>query len=186
MGVASDLARGMDDIEAVERYDRGGAAGAGRFAGVRWPDLAITPENLRRICEGVLESKVDAATCALGDVVDVERFADDIEEAWRLDGLQARFAPEGVFLQVAFTVRAIFEPDEVGDDASRIAGQVTIEGELCLSFVARQHARPFVDFMGGVVRRAEPEAFEKQIEPFALQIDPPLAVAWGLNGCEPE
>jgi len=55
------------------------------------------------------------------------------------------------------------------------------EGELCVSFTNRHHTRPFVDFMSGCVRRMS-DGTSTRIDPFAHEVAPADAIAWGLNG----
>ncbi len=175
----------MNDREAMAAYD---AAGAKR-AGVRWPDVDLDRENLRRLFEGALDEHLDLAALAFGDQANRAGAAERIEEAWRLDAMRVRFAPEGVFARARFSVRLRLWGDGPAAEAPEDEAALTIEGELCLSFTERNHTRPFVDFMGGRLRVEEPAAMDagaspaedKRIDPFALMISPQLAVAWGLN-----
>lgn len=169
----------MTEAEAIECYDRAGAA-AGRFAGVRWPDVLLTEENLFRLVDGVLAERLDFAREAFGPDFESEALVERLEEAWRHDGLQARFAPEGVFARAVSCVRVrLVDPD--GEEEA--VETLTVEAELCLSFSTRRHARPFVDFMGGRITRSGDGA-SRALDPFGLMVEPQLAVAWGLNGAE--
>lgn len=164
--------------EAIERYDRAGG-GPSTFAPVRWPDLAVTTENLALLAEGVLGARCDFAREAFGPDLDSDALSDRLEEAWRLEAMQVRYAPEGLYLRFNYTVRVTLAGDDADDDATEET--LAVEGELCLSFSARRHARPFVDFMGGRILRAGDGAV-RALDPFALMIEPQTAVAWGLNG----
>lgn len=173
----------MTELEAMREYDRAGEAAArgGPFAAVRWPDVALDRANLERLAEGVLGARLDLAGEAFGPDFDSAACGDRLEEAWRTDALQVRFAPEGVSIRAAFSVRVTLADAE--DDAAVAAGEtLELGAEICLSFVERHHTRPFVDFMGGEVRRASDGATRK-IDPFAFAVEPAAAVAWGLNGC---
>jgi len=169
----------LTEAEAIERYDRAGAAQAGsRFAGVRWPDVAVTEDNLLRLVEGVLSVRVDFAREAFGPDFESEECADRLEEAWRADAVQLRYAPEGVYARTAFTVRVRLCDDDGEEEALE---SLEVEAELCLSFSTRRHARPFVDVMSGRIVRTGDGA-TRVLDPFAQMIEPQAAVAWGLNG----
>jgi hypothetical protein len=172
----------LTEAEAIERYDRAGAAQAGaRFAGVRWPDVSVTEDNMQRLVEGVLGARIDFAREAFGPDFEPEGQEDRLEEGWRHDAAQMRFAPEGVFVRAACTVRVRLCDEEGGEEALET---LAVEAEMCLSFSTRRHARPFVDFMAGRIVRASDGA-ARTIDPFALMIEPQTAVAWGLNGSAP-
>jgi len=172
----------LNESEAIERYDRAGAVAAGgRFAGVRWPDVALTEDNLLRLLEGVLGARFDFAREAFGPDFDSEGLAGRLDEAWRRDAVQVRFAPEGVYVRAAFTVRVRLDGEDGEEEACET---LAVEAEVCLSFSTRRHARPFVDFMGGRLARASDGA-ARVTDPFALMIEPQDAVAWGLNGVVP-
>ena len=170
----------MTEAEAIECYDRAGAV-AGPFAGVRWPDVALTEENLARLAEGVLAARLDFGREAFGPDCDTDALGERIEEAWRRDARQVRFAPEGVYVRVRCSIR-VRVLDEDGQE--ECAELLHLEAELCLSFSTRRHARPFVDLMGGRLTRSSDGA-SRAIDPFGLMVEPQLAVAWGLNGAEP-
>lgn len=175
----------MNDREAIERYDAGGTSARGRFPGIRWPDVALTEDNLRRLFEGVLEARVNVAAFALGDDIDSEALAGRVEEAWRLDAMQVRFAPEGVFVRAAFTVLVrLASADPEAEPEAEVS--VAIGGEICLSYVELHHVRPFVDFMGGQLRLLDPEPVVRTLEPYTWMVEPDAAVAWGLNGARHE
>ncbi len=165
--------------EAVERYDRAGG-GPSPFPPVRWPDVAATGENLARLAEGVLAARCDFAREAFGPDFDSEALTDRLSEAWRLDAMQARYAPEGLYVRITYAVRVVLSDE---DDGAEAVETLAVEGELCLSFSTRRHAQPFVDFMGGHIVRASDGA-ARRLDPFALQVDPESAVAWGLNGVD--
>lgn len=167
------------DEAAVERYDRAGG-GTSRFAAIRWPDVAVTEDNLARLVEGVLGARIDFAREAFGPDFESEGLEERLEEGWRRDAVQVRYAPEGVFVRAAFTIRVRWIDDEGGEEALET---LAVEAELCLSFSTRRHARPFVDFMGGRITRTSDGA-ARTIDPFAMMIEPQAAVAWGLNGVE--
>ncbi|MBE2215324.1 MAG: hypothetical protein IAE82_15735 [Opitutaceae bacterium] len=171
----------LTETEAIERYDRAGAARAGaRFAGVRWPDVAADEDNLARLVEGVLGARVDFAREAFGPDFESEGPEHRLEEAWRRDAVQVRYAPEGLFVRAAFTVRVRLSDDDGEEEALE---SVSVDAEICLSFSTRRHARPFVDFMRGRLLRASDGA-ARTIDPFAMMVEPQDAVAWGLNGVE--
>ncbi|MGH8021249.1 MAG: hypothetical protein ACREIA_23810 [Opitutaceae bacterium] len=176
----------MDDREATAAYDAAGMKGA-PGAGVRWPDIDLAAGNLRRLFEGVLDERLDLAELAFGEQANRADAAEQLEEAWRLEAMHTRFAPEGVYVRAKFSVRIRLLDDAAPDDPSEDEVWLGVEGELCLSFATRQHTRPFVDFMGGSLRIEErtgdatPVATEKRLDPFALMVSPQLAVAWGLN-----
>jgi hypothetical protein len=174
----------MDDREAIELYDCAGEKFRGALAPVRWPDLAIEPENVARLVEGVLGSRCDFARLAFGDEFDAEAVAELLSEAWRTDSLQTRFAPEGVFVRGIFSIRVVIEPDDIDGNAEAVTEALTLTVELCLSFTHRHHTRPFVDFMSGAVSRAS-DGQVKRLDPFACEIAPVDAIAWGLNGVAP-
>ena len=165
------------EAEAIEIYDRAGRV-SGSFASVRWPDIAITETNLRALVEGVVTARVDVAREAFGHDLDTDALADRLEQACRHDAMQVRFAPEGVFVRARCEVRVWLLGDEGEEDEEET---LTVEGELCLSFSTRRHARPYVDFMGGRLVRASDGA-ARGIDPFGMMIEPQIAVAWGLNG----
>jgi len=168
-----------DEAAAIERYDRAGG-GVSRFGAVRWPDVAVTEDNLARLVEGVLGARIDFAREAFGPDFESEGLEERLEEGWRRDAVQVRYAPEGVFVRAAFTVRVRLIDDEGEEEAHEI---LSVEAELCLSFSTRRHARPFVDFMAGRIARSSGGA-ARTIDPFAMMIEPQAAVAWGLNGVE--
>lgn len=178
--------REFPDDEAIEHYDRAGARAAHGtpWAPVRWPDLALEGANLEKLAMGVLESRLDLAREAFGPDFDAAAAGSRLEEAWRVDALQARYAPEGVYVRGAFTVRLVLAAEEVepgdGDEATEILG---LRAEFCVSFVEQHHTRPYIDFMGGEVRR-ESDGAARTIDPFAFRLDPADAVGWGLNGCD--
>jgi hypothetical protein len=172
----------------IERYNRAGDAARAEGGPVHWPHIALDARNLERLVEGVLGARIDIVRAAFGDEFDAGACEDRIEEAWRTDALQTRYAPEGVFVRARFTVRVTL----VGEDgeAEKIEeppGDETLEitTELCLSFVERRHTRPFVDFMSGELRRVG-DGIARKLDPFAFAIEPGDALAWGLNGASPE
>jgi hypothetical protein len=169
----------LTEAEAIELYDRAGDAGT-RFGSVRWPDVALGEVNLQRLCEGVLGARCDFLREAFGPDFEAEGLEDRIEEGWRNDAAQVRFAPEGVFVRAAFTVRVAVS-DEAG--VVELEETLAVEGEICLSFSTRRHTRPFVDFMGGQIIRASDHA-ARVIDPFGMMVSPQDAVAWGLNGAQ--
>jgi hypothetical protein len=173
----------MDDREAIEQYDRAGEKHSGAFAAVRWPDLALDAENLVRLAEGVFDARCDCVRLAFGDTVDGTALGGRLSEAWRTDALHVRYAPEGVFVRTRLSVLLEIAPDDNDPDADEESVQETLafDGELCVSFTHRHHTRPFVDFMGGSVRRMT-DGVSTRIDPFAHEIAPVDAVAWGLNG----
>lgn len=191
----------MDDREAIAHYDRAGEAAAGRWPPVRWPDLALTPENMARLVEGVLDERCDCARLAFGDDFDASAVAGRLTEAWRTDDVALRFAPEGVFIRAAFTVRVEIAPEDaeetehphgelaearargLTDEDEAVVETLGFDVEVCVSFTSRHHTRPFVDFMGGTVRRTGDGAVTR-LDPFAREIAPADAVAWGLNGAK--
>lgn len=170
----------MNESEAIERYDHAGG-GPSALRPIRWPDLAITTENLGRLLEGVLGARIDFARAAFGDDFSAESVDDDqLEEAWRREAIDVRYAPEGLYVRARHAVR-IRLLDETG--AEEAAETLEVEAEICLSFSTRRHARPFVDFMNGRLTRVADGA-SQVIDPFGLMIEPEAAVAWGLNGIE--
>jgi hypothetical protein len=171
----------MDEREAIEQYNLAGERrGPDRALGaVLWPDIAIDADNLARLAEGVLAEHCDCAQLVFGDACDSAALGDRLSEAWRTDGLEVRFAPEGVFVRSVFTVRVAVAAER--DDEEPLIETLCFRSELCLSFTHRHHTRPFVDFMGGEVRRGSEETVQR-IDPFAREISPVDAVAWGLNG----
>ncbi|WP_442889847.1 hypothetical protein [Congregicoccus parvus] len=182
----------MDDREAIAAYNDVEERGRlSRFPGVLWPDLNLDRDNLRRLVEGVLEERLDLVGLAFGDDIDRDALADRVEEAWRMDEMQVRFAPEGVSIRFACTVRvALGEAEGEGEEHTIALGgdsfvDLEIAGALCLSFVARLHTRPFIDFMGGTVAKPEERGAgtppARQIDPFTLLVSPQLAIGWGLN-----
>jgi hypothetical protein len=173
----------MDDREAIEHYDRAGEKRRGAFSAVRWPDLALDAENLARLAEGVFDARCDCVRLAFGDAVEGAALGERLSEAWRTDALHVRYAPEGVFLRTKLSVLLEIAPedDDVDADESSTRETLMFEGELCVSFTSRHHTRPFVDFMGGSVRRMTDGA-STRLDPFAHEIAPAEAVAWGLNG----
>jgi hypothetical protein len=187
----------VDDREAIAAYNDVEERGRlSRFPGVLWPDLNLDRDNLRRLVEGVLEERLDLVGLAFGDDIDRDALADRIEEAWRMDEMQVRFAPEGVSIRFACTVRVALAEAE-GEGAERAADSggdsfvdLEIAGALCLSFVARLHTRPFIDFMGGTVVKCEERGAgalpARQIDPFTLLVSPQLAIGWGLNTYTPD
>ena len=176
---AKAFAGAVDEHEWIDRYDRAGAAARERFAGVSWPDLALEAANLERLAEGLVDGLVDAPRLAFGDDFDPEQSHDVLEEAWRTDALQARFAPEGLYVRAAFTVRLMLSEEEAGEVVADES--LVIEAEFCVSFVEKFGVRPFVDFMGGAVRRIG-DGIETRLDPRGFMITPEDAVAWGLNG----
>jgi hypothetical protein len=179
----------MDDDEAISACDRAGEAAAkgGSFEAVRWPDLALEAPNLVRLAVGVFAVRLDLAREAFGSDFDSAASAERLEEAWRTDALQARYAPEGIFVRAAFTVRVALaaDPDEVDPTGEPAAVEtLTLAAEFCVSFVEQRHTRPFVDFMGGEVRRGSDGA-SRTLDAFAFRVEPAQAVEWGLNGVEP-
>jgi hypothetical protein len=173
----------MDEREAIEQYDRAGATRRGEFAAVRWPDLALDSENLTRLAEGVIDTYCDCVRLAFGDAIDGASLGERLSEAWRSDALHVRYAPEGVYLRVKLSVLLEIAPDDDDLDADEASACETLrfEGELCVSFTHRHHTRPFVDFMRGSVRRMS-DGTSTPIDPFAREIAPADAIAWGLNG----
>ena len=169
----------MDEREWIDIYDQAGAAARNRFAGVRWPDLPLDAANLERLAEGVVDGLADAARLAFGDDFDPAASRDELEEAWRTDALQARFAPEGLYVRAAFTVRLRLSEEESNEAVADET--LAIEAEFCVSFVEKYGVRPFVDFMGGAVRRIG-DGTETRLPPRGFIITPEDAVAWGLNG----
>jgi hypothetical protein len=174
----------MTDDEAIARYDEAGAAAGRRLGPVRWPDLALDPAGVERLAEGVLASRLDLPSRAFGPDFDGAACGDRIAEAWRTEACEARFAPEGVFVRAAFTVVVTLAEDEPGGGVMA-EETLAIRCEVCLSFVERRHTRPYVDFMGGEVRRASDGAVGR-LDPCAFMVDPADAVAWGLNGAAPD
>jgi hypothetical protein len=173
----------MTDDEAIEHYNRGGDATRGAFAAVHWPDVPLTPTNLGRLVEGVLDDRCDCVRLAFGEDVETEALGERVTEAWRTDALQTRFAPEGVFVRAAFTVRVAIAPDgdqERDGNAEPMVETLAFAVEVCVSFTHRHHVRPFLDFMGGTVRRAGDGAVLR-LDPFAREVSPADAVAWGVN-----
>ncbi len=169
----------MEDREAIEQYNRAGEATRVRFPAVRWPDLALATENVARLAEGVLSARCDCARLAFGDDFEVEAHEERLSEAWRTDALETRYAPEGVYVRAAFSVRVELAPET--DEAETISETLSFTCELCVSFTHRHHIRPFVDFMGGEVRRNGDDV-KMHLDPFAHEIAPADALAWGLNG----
>jgi hypothetical protein len=168
----------------IERYNRAGDAARAEGGPVHWPHIALDARNLERLVEGVLGVRMDFVRAAFGDDFDADARADRVEEAWRTDALQTRYAPEGVFVRARFTVRVTLA--EEADEAEKSEGSfgdetLEIAAEICLSFVERRHTRPFVDFMSGELRRLS-DGTVKKLDPFAFAIEPSDALAWGLNG----
>ncbi|HEX9786149.1 MAG TPA: hypothetical protein VGA56_25910 [Opitutaceae bacterium] len=196
-GALGEFADEVDDQEAIDTYDEAGRESASaRLGAVRWPDVALDGENLRRLVEGVLDEHLDIASIALGEGADVRLLADRIEEAWRLDEMRVRYAPEGVFVDAAFALRVTLLSADEQEETPEAEVLLNIESELCLSFTERNQTRPFVDFMGGCVRVLDDDpdlpgqagatvVREKRIDPFALMVSPALAVKWGLNSRAP-
>jgi hypothetical protein len=183
------MAELSEDRAAIEAYDRAGEASRAAGHAVHWPDLALDPDNLVRLAEGVIGSRIDFARAAFGDDFEAEACADRIEEAWRTDAFQARFAPEGVFVRVEFTVevalldapRSDAEPAIGADEPDAARESLRVAAEFCLSFVEKHRTRPFIDFMGGELRR-ESDGAARRIEPYSFMVEPGDAIAWGLNG----
>jgi hypothetical protein len=182
----------MTDDEAIDAYNRAGEASARgrRFPPVRWPDLPLDARDIERLAEGVLASRLDLGAEAFGPDFDSVACADRLEDAWRTDACEARFAPEGVYMRAAFTVAVALRDEDTDSGAPGATPEIvakealTIVSEICLSFVERHHTRPFVDFMGGEIRRAGDGA-TRRLDPCAFMIEPADAVAWGLNGAAP-
>lgn len=172
----------MDDREAIEHYNEAGEKRRGAFAPVRWPDVALHAENLARLVEGVIDARCDCARLAFGDAWDEGAVGDRFSEAWRTDALDVRYAPEGVFVRAAVTVRMEIAPEAGDEDDGAVADVETLHFtvEVCVSFTHRHHTRPFVDFMGGAVSRSGDDTVMR-LDPFGHEIAPADAVAWGLN-----
>lgn len=177
----------MNDDEAIERYNRGGDAVGGAFAAVHWPDLPLAPANLERLVEGVLDDRCDCVRLAFGEEIAADALGDRVTEAWRTDALQVRFAPEGVLARAAFSVRVEIAPEDEGeagaDGGEPLAETLAFAVEVCVSFTHRHHVRPFIDFMGGTARRAG-DGTVLRLDPFAREMSPADAVAWGINAPE--
>jgi hypothetical protein len=145
---------------------------------VRWPDVAVTEDNLACLVEGALGERINFPQEAFGPDFESDGLEDRLDEGWRRDALQVRYAPEGVFVRAVFTVRVRLCDEEGAEEATE---SLAVVAEVCLSFSTLRHARPFLDFMGGHIVRASDGA-ARTIDPFALMIEPQTAVAWGLNG----
>lgn len=178
-----------DDDDAIAEYDRAGSNARDAFATVRWPDLALDRANLGRLAEGVLAARYDLARLAFGEEWDGAAAGERVEEAWRTDALHARYAPEGMFVRAALSIIVTVHPTDdarapdAPEDAPLAEEVLHFAFELCVSFTYRHHTRPFVDFMGGELRR-ESDDSQVRLDPFAHEVAPADAVAWGLNGVD--
>lgn len=175
----------MTESEAIDLYDSAGERNRGGFPAVRWPDLAVERANVAKLIEGVMAAHCDFARLAFGPDFDAEAVEELLSESWRTDAMQLRFAPEGVFVRGQLSIRFVIEPDDVDGNADATTETLVLTLELCLSFTHRHHTRPFVDFMGGEVRR-QGDGQVKRLDPFACEISPVEAIGWGLNGVDPE
>ncbi|RME70626.1 MAG: hypothetical protein D6781_05945 [Verrucomicrobia bacterium] len=175
----------MDDRQAIGLYNAAGDRHRGRLGAVHWPDIELDEENIFLLTQGVLDMRVDWPRLAFGDDFDAEASHDEPSEAWRTDELRVRFAPEGVYIRAAFTIRVeLNDPDASDPDEAPVAVETLCdECELCLSYVERHHTRPFIDFMGGRVRRLSDGCITR-IDPFSFELSPEDAVEWGLNGVD--
>jgi hypothetical protein len=172
----------VDESEAIRKINELGDRARTAWNAVRWPHVDLRPANLESIAEAVVDSRVDTTGLAFGEDFDADDTTDDIVEAWRTDEFQSRFAPEGVFVCVRFTIRLTVSDPEAGDEL--IAEEtLAIKAEFCLSFSDMHHTRPFVDFMEGEVRRIS-DGVTTVVDPFSMFIEPDDGVAWGLNGPE--
>jgi hypothetical protein len=178
----SAVFRSVDESEAIRKINELGDRARTSWKAVRWPHVDLHPANLERIAEAVVDSRVDTTVLAFGEEFDADDTTDEIVEAWRTDEFQTRFAPEGIFACVRFTIRLTVSDPEAGNEL--IAEEtLVIKAEFCLSFSEKHHTRPFIDFMEGEVRRVGDGA-TTIIDPFSMFIEPDDAVAWGLNGPE--
>ncbi len=169
----------MGEREDIEAYAALGAREARGFEPVRWPDLELTEERLVRLFEGVLEARLEPARLAFGDEGAIAAAEGRVDEAWRTGGMQARFAPEGVYVRAWCEVRLRLVGAD--DPAEEPVATLRLDGELCLSFVAQRHASPFVDFMGGTLELAGADdvaATVRRIDPFALRLEPAHLLEW--------
>lgn len=174
----------MDEREAIELYNRAGDAANRGLGAIHWPHVSMEPATLARLVEAVLDERCDWARLAFGETFEAEALGERLSEAWRTDAVQVRFAPEGVFVRASFTVRVEVEPeeDDVQDKETDppLVEVLTATAEICLSFTPRHHVRPFVDFMDGEIRRTG-DAAAVRLDPFAREVSPIDAVAWGLQ-----
>jgi hypothetical protein len=170
----------VDETEAIKALNKLGDRASTSWTPVHWPHVDLRSVNLERLAEAVVDSRLDTAVIAFGDDFDSERSSDDLEEAWRTDEFQARFAPEGVFVCAGFSILLTIS-DANADDEIIAEETLIIKAEFCLSFSEKHHTRPFIDFMDGEVRRGS-DGVRKKIDPFSMFIEPDDAVAWRLNG----
>lgn len=170
----------MNESEAIKAINMLGDRASTSWKPVHWPHIDLRSVNLERLAEAVIDARLDTATIAFGDDFDPERSADDLEEAWRTDEFQARFAPEGVFVCAGFSILLTIK-DASADDEVIAEETLVVKAEFCLSFSEKHHTRPFIDFMDGAVRRNS-DGFSRKIDPFSMFIEPEDAVAWRLNG----
>jgi hypothetical protein len=141
----------------------------------RWPDLLIESENLLRLFNGAMEQRCDFPGLILGDA-----FAggdERVEEAYRVEAMQARFAPEGLYIRARLIRRAWVEPASSEDE--ELSGEAVIDGEVCLSFVPQRHVCPFIDVMGGWIRFADGRE-PRRIDPFGYRLERDEALEWGV------
>lgn len=172
----------MTEHDAIDLYNRAGLLRGAESRGVRWPDLDLELSNLERMAEGVLGARCNLAEIALGNDFDPDGLDSPVDERWRTDRLDVRFAPEGVFVQAAFTVRFLV-PADVGGESPDAEETITVAGEFCLSHTELHGVCPVVDFLRGDVCRAS-DQMRTRLNPFTLRIDAVTAVLWGLNGVE--
>lgn len=175
----------VDDVteqEAIELYNRAGLLRGKESQGVRWPDLDLESSNLERTAEEIFGARSNLAGIALGEDFDSEAGESEVDERWRTDRLEVRFAPEGVMVRASFTVRFVVAGAAAGEPTS--AEEVLIiTGEFCLSHTELHGVCPVVDFLQGEVCRVS-EQTRTNLNPFTMRLDAVTAVMWGLNGVE--
>lgn len=172
----------MEEQQAIELYNRAGLLRGAESRGVRWPDLDLELSNLERMAEGLLGARCHLVEIALGNDFNPDVLDAQVDERWRTDRLEVRFAPEGVFVRAAFTIRFVVA-SEAGDEPPEAVETVTVAGEFCLSHTELHGVSPVVDFLSGEVCRTSDQT-RTRLNPFTLRLDPVSAVNWGLNGVD--
>lgn len=172
----------VDEQQAIELYNRAGRPRGAESRGVLWPDIDLESSNLERLAEGVLGARCNLVEIALDEDVDANALESEVDERWRTDRLEVRFAPEGVFVRASFSVRFVVEDPEEAEPRSA-EETLNLYGEFCLSHTELHGVSPVVDFLHGCVGRTSDQT-RTRLNPFTLRLDAVTAVLWGLNGVE--